>query len=86
MIELGQKVRCKVTGLTGIATARCEYLNGCIQICVTPRSRKIEKDDDVWKGTYIDIDYLEVVKGGIKIRRKDAGGPQPNEPPSRPGR
>ena len=39
-IELGQKVRCQVTGFEGIVIAKCEYLNGCIQFEVQPKSKK----------------------------------------------
>ena len=31
MIKLGQKVRDKVTGCTGITTGRAEYIYGCTQ-------------------------------------------------------
>ena len=37
MINLGDKVKCKITGLTGTAVARCEFLNGCVQFKVQPR-------------------------------------------------
>ena len=40
MIELGSKVRCKITGLEGIAVIRSEFLNGCIQYEVQPPSDK----------------------------------------------
>lgn len=35
MIRPGDKVRDKITGFEGVATARCLYMNGCIQIEVT---------------------------------------------------
>lgn len=34
MIELGKKVRCKVTGLVGVATARIEYYGGDVQVAI----------------------------------------------------
>jgi len=37
MIRLGNKVRDKVSGIEGIVTGRCEYLNGCVQYCVTTK-------------------------------------------------
>lgn len=36
MVELGQKVRDKITGLEGIAVGRHEYLYGCVRISVQP--------------------------------------------------
>jgi hypothetical protein len=43
-VELGDKVRDRVTGHTGIATQRVECLNGCIQFTVRPRI----KEDGTW--------------------------------------
>ncbi len=36
-IKLGQKVKDVVTGFTGIAVAKCIYLNGCVQFQIVPR-------------------------------------------------
>jgi len=80
LIQLGQKVRDKVTGFEGITTARCEYLNGCIQYCVSPR---IDKDGKKADYHYMDEGQLEVIKGeGINIRqpRKEPGGVMNNTP------
>ena len=37
MITLGKKVKDGITGVTGIATARTEYLHGTPRVCVEPR-------------------------------------------------
>ena len=34
MIKLGDKVKDSVTGISGIATARTHYMNGCVQYCI----------------------------------------------------
>lgn len=34
MATLGEKVRDKITGFEGIATARTEYLFECVRVCV----------------------------------------------------
>jgi len=39
-IELGDKVRCIHTGFIGIAVARTEFINGCIQFNVLPKGDK----------------------------------------------
>ncbi len=66
-VKLGQRVRDKVTGFTGIAVARIEYLNGCIQIQVKPKATKKGKMPD---GASIDIEQIEILdkkkKGIIK--------------------
>lgn len=59
MIKLGDKVKCIVTGFAGIATARIEYLNGCVQFCVKPQMKNKGSMPD---GVYIDIQQLKLVK------------------------
>jgi len=91
MIQLGQKVRCIVTGFTGIATARVEYLNGCVQFAVTPQ--KMSKDSKYPEGTYIDAGQLEIVDEGIlpktkkktKKEKDPGGGNMSNTPAVRYG-
>lgn len=61
-LELGNQIRCRVTGFLGIATARAEYLNGCTQLCLMP---EIGKDKEMPKGQYIDIQQLEFVADGL---------------------
>ena len=45
MVTLGQKVRDKITGFSGIVTGRVEYLTGCNQLLVAPPI----KDDGAWR-------------------------------------
>ena len=59
---LGEKIRDKVSGLEGIASARLEYLNGCVQYCISPR---IDKDGKRVEGWYVDQQTLELVGSGI---------------------
>ena len=85
-IKLGQTVRCKVTGIEGIATARCEYINGCIHYGVTPPSVDGKYPDT----SYIDEQQLKIVDNGIleenasgdtpKKASTRRGGPQINSP------
>lgn len=61
-IELGQRVADKLTGLTGFAVARAEYLYGCSRVCVQPSHTKDGKPaDTVW----IDEPQLEVLDNGL---------------------
>lgn len=66
MIELGQTVKCKLTGFTGIAEAKIEYINGCLQFLVRPKKKA--KDDEYPTGAYIDSELLDVVKGTRKVK------------------
>lgn len=36
-IELGSTVQDRISGLTGVVTARVEYLTGCTQYGITPK-------------------------------------------------
>ena len=76
-IKLGSKVRDKVTGFEGTATARIEYMNGCIQYCVRP---KVGPDGKMPEHEYIDVQELEIIKDidGQQIDKwlKPPGGPQ----------
>ena len=79
MIRMGSKVRDVVTGLEGIVTARCEYLTGCVQFCVVPRSTDGKMPD----GSYIDEQRLERIEGGaLELENVAAGGPQRDTPPA----
>ena len=79
MIELGQKVKDKVTGFNGIAVARIEYLNGCKQILVMPKMATPKKGEtqEHPTGTYVDIEQLIVVRGkkiALADRDEPSGG------------
>lgn len=81
-IKMGDRVKDKVTGFTGIIVAKIEYLNGCEQYCVKPL---IDKDGKMSEGEYIDVDQVEPAgEEGIKYitppRKIRTGGPQPDCP------
>ena len=72
-IQLGDKVRCKLTGFTGITVAKTEFINGCIQWSVVP---KISKDNKFPEEVGIDEQSLEVINPKRKIlNKKENGGP-----------
>jgi hypothetical protein len=77
-IKLGQKVRDMVTNYEGIAIARVEYLNGCIQYCVKPT---ISQDGKMPEGEYIDYQQLEIIDNGIDtVLSIGTGGVMPDAP------
>lgn len=59
MIRLGSKVRDKVTGITGIATAETRFLTGCLRYSVQPPADKDGKRPTI-EG--FDEHHLEVVE------------------------
>lgn len=76
MIKLGTKVRDKVTGVTGIAIARTEWLNGCARIVVQPQE---VKDGKPVESTCVDEPQIEVVDDDhvlTKGRVTNTGGPK----------
>ena len=84
-IELGREVRCLVTGFTGIATSRTEYLKGCVKVCVQPKVDKEGKHPD---GFFLDEPQLEYTKNkknvfGKKIEEVKADGRWKGGPPIR---
>ena len=80
MVELGQEVKDVVTGFRGIATAKVEYLNGCLQFCVRPKVDMPKKGEaqKYPEGKYIDVEQLKTVgKSKIKLQShtsKPSGG------------
>jgi hypothetical protein len=46
VVKLGDKVKDRVTGLTGIVIARTDWLNGCIRMTVQPQELKDGKPVD----------------------------------------
>lgn len=73
-IGLGDKVRDMVTGFSGIAVARTEWINGCVRWCVQSDKLKDGKPaDEIW----FDDGRLSLVKfAAVKVRVADTGGPQ----------
>lgn len=76
MIKLGNKVEDQVSGFTGIATARVEYLNGCIQYCVAGRSFDGKPGENI----YFDEHQLKVLEIGLEIEPRKTGGPSIYQP------
>lgn len=84
-ILLGSRVKDRVTGFEGIATGRCEYLSGCVQILIKPEQGK---DKTMPEGHWIDIDVVDVVGKGLlkklpekkKTGARTTGGPMADCP------
>ena len=71
MINLGDKKKNKITGITGIAISKVEYLTGCTQYGVVG---SVAKDNKYPETHYLDIDRLVVVKkSAVKIEVKTEG-------------
>jgi len=78
MIKLGNVVRDKITGFTGVVVCRSEWLNGCVRVAVQPKELK---DGVPIKECAFDEDQLEVISEDFKQSKKTGGD---REMPSRP--
>lgn len=84
-IKLGSKVRDSITGFTGIATSRTEYLHGCVHVGVTPTELKDGKPIDPQWFDEQRVELLEEKKPVVsKASSATSGGPNDHPPaPSR---
>ena len=74
-INLGDKVRDTITGFSGVAIGRTEWINGCTRIVV--QSDKL-KDGVPTDAQHIDEPQLELVKAAkVKALKRETGGPLP---------
>lgn len=82
--RLGQRLRDKVSGFEGIATARGDYLSGCVRYCLQPAVNG-DTPGELPEGQWFDIEQLEFVDEGVAgIRAEPSGGERAN-PPARRG-
>jgi hypothetical protein len=58
-IKLGDRVRIRVNGWTGITTGRTEYINGCRQFLISPEELHDGKPVD---GQWWDEQHLELIE------------------------
>jgi len=65
MINLGDKVKDRITGLEGIAIAKVIYLNGCVRYEVKPKGLKDGKTiESEWIDEQQLIEKSEAKNGG----------------------
>lgn len=75
-IKLGDKIRDRVTGFTGIATAKTEYLNGCTQFDISGKS-----DEKTGEARVLSVDDQQVERLDAGLNKKEpvkktrTGGP-----------
>ena len=81
MIKLGDNVRDNISGFSGIATGRSEFLFGCKRILIEPKELK---DGIPISGQWIDEQRIELVEEEMRTKPvlepqyegKGTGGPQ----------
>jgi len=72
-VNLGDECQDTITGFKGVATSIHEYIDGCTQICLTP---KIDKDGKIQDSNQFDIERIKVRKKLVaKMAARPTGGP-----------
>jgi len=79
MIKLGQEVKDLVSGFTGIAVAKDEWLNGCLRYGI---QGKVDKEGKLPDPKWIDAVQLEIIGEGIFVVKKKTGMQNPSGPRS----
>ncbi len=77
-IELGSKVKDRISGFEGVATVIADYLNGCRRVGITPKcDDKGNTRDTEW----FDIQQIDVLEvGAVTLDAMETGG-GPDAPP-----
>lgn len=66
-IELGDEVKEKVTGYTGVVIAKTEWLTGCARYAIQP---KMNKDGKIPEARDFDGAAISIIKKGkVKIKQ-----------------
>lgn len=75
MIKLGAKVKDTITGFTGIAVARTEWLNGCIRLGIQGQALKDGLPQDVQTFDAAQVQLVEPTS--VPVQPRTTGGPMP---------
>lgn len=81
-ITLGSEVKDTITGFTGIAVARDEWINGCVRYGIQPPMTKDDKEIPIV--CWIDEKQIKVIKDATLKPKRVSGGPQ-QDPQTRRG-
>lgn len=86
--HLGDKVKDIVSGTKGIASAECRYLNGCVQIEISPKAKE---DGTLVPSLWVDVQQVRVVTANpLKLRpvaeSKGHGSPAVADTPPKPSK
>ena len=74
-IQLGDKVKDTVTGFTGIAVGRTEWIAGCSRITIQPECKK-GKEMDLEDNQTFDEPLLKIIrKKKVEKKSPKTGGP-----------
>ncbi len=78
-VNLGDKVKDKITGYQGTVIAKTEWMNGCHRVIV--QAEGLKEDGNAKDSHHCDVQQIELLEESELPKSKAAGGPRPN--PSR---
>lgn len=82
-IELGAKVRDRVSGYEGVITARYEYLNGCERYEISAADKDGKPESYVFDVQQLEVTMPpEITRAPAPLKR--TGGPRGTTPVARP--
>lgn len=88
MIELGSRVKDRITGIVGIAVSQTDWLFQCRRIGIQPE--KLKEDGSPLDIVWVDEPQVEVIAAGVikaerptKATLTKTGGPARAVPPTR---
>ena len=75
MVDLGDRVKDKISGLKGVVVARCEWLYGCTRLTIQPEDVKNGKPVDTY---CLDEPQLEIIKKKVIDQSEYTNGKSKN--------
>jgi hypothetical protein len=63
--KFGKEAKDKITGFKGIITAKCEYIYGCTQYGLTPKTSKNGEQKDIG---WFDEGRINIIGKGIEVK------------------
>lgn len=79
--DLGAHLRDTITGFSGVAIARTQWMNKCVRYAIQPR--ELDKDGNVREDRWFDEEQVVLVsKDNFAPKAVPSGGPKPD--PSMP--
>lgn len=70
-IVLGKEYKDEISGFTGIAVTKTEWINGCVRVTLSP---KLDKDGKFQDSVCLDAEQLVETGHAIAVKPKDVGG------------
>ena len=77
-VAMGDEVKDRVTGFTGIVVAAYFYFNRCARVCVQPR---VDKEGKIPAAEVFDVEQMDIVQSRVVEQKADResnpNGPMP---------